>query len=194
MTKSNLKYGLIALAGLGISANVSAADVTCSDVTFTPEAFAAYEFVDKACLEMVDRDGTTYAKMSARIVAQTASGTRVRIKHSDGTEGPTHKSNMAKNFKTRIAGKDIQLKDLAVRQEMNVYIGEEYWARPPVAVAMQAAPAKVAPPPPPPPPAPKPAPEPEPEMLPTTASSLPLLALFGSLFLVLGGALRLSRK
>lgn len=191
MNKTNLKYSLIALAGLGISANVNAADLTCSDITFTPEAFAAYEFIDKACLEMVDRDGGTYAKMSARIVAQTASGTRVRIKHSDGTEGPTHKSNMAKNFETRIAGKDIKLKDLAVRQEMNVYIGDEYWSRPPVAAPM----AKAAPPPPPPPPpAPAPEPEPEPEMLPTTASSMPLLALFGSLFLILGGALRLSRK
>lgn len=192
MNKSNLKYGLIALAGIGLSANVSAADLTCSDVTFTPEAYAAYEFIDKACLEMVDRDGGTYAKMSARIVAQTASGTRVRIKHSDGSEGPTHKSNMAKNFETRIAGKDIRLKDLAVRQEMNVYIGEEYWSRPPVAVAPVAVAAAA--PPPPPPPAPAPEPEPEPEMLPTTASSLPLVALFGSLFLILGGALRLSRK
>jgi len=190
MNKANLKYGLIALAGIGISANVSATDLTCSDVTFTPEAYAAYEFIDKACLEMVDRGGKEYAKMSVRIVAQMASGTRVRIKHSDGTEGPTHKSNMAKNFETKIAGKEIQLKDLAVRQEMNVYISDEYWARPPVAVVAAAAP----PPPPPPPPAPEPEPEPEPEMLPTTASSLPLLALFGSLFLLAGGALRLSRK
>jgi hypothetical protein len=192
MNNTNLKYGLIALAGLGFSANVSAADLTCSDITFTPEAFAAYEFIDKACLEMVDRDGSTYAKMTAKIVAQTNSGTRLRIRHSDGTEGPTHKSNMAKNFLTRIGGKETKLKDLGVRQEMNVYVGDEYWSRPTVAAPVAAVVAAA--PPPPPPPAPEPEPEPEPEMLPTTASSLPLLALFGSLFLILGGALRLSRK
>jgi len=84
MNKMNLKYGLIALAGLGISANVSASDLTCSDVTFTPEAYAAYEFVDKACLEMVDRNGKTYAKVTARVVAQTASGTHLRFRHADG--------------------------------------------------------------------------------------------------------------
>jgi len=190
MNKMNLKYGLIALAGMGISANVNATDLTCSDITFTPEAFAAYEFVDKACLEMVDRDGDTYAKMSGRVVSQVASGTRVLLKHSDGTEGPVHKSNLARNFQTRIAGEKIKLEDLAARQELNVYIGDEYWSRPQVAAPVAAA----APPPPPPPPAPEPEPEPEPEMLPTTASSLPLLALFGSLFLILGGALRLSRK
>ena len=82
MNKVNLKYGLIALAGMGISANVSALE--CSDVTFTPEAYAAYEFVDKACLEMVDRNGGTYAKMTALVVAQAGSGTHVRYRHADG--------------------------------------------------------------------------------------------------------------
>jgi hypothetical protein len=189
MNKVNLKYGLIALAGMGISANVSALE--CSDVTFTPEAYAAYEFVDKACLEMVDRDGGTYAKMTATVVAQVGSRTHVRYRHSDGDLGPSHKANVPKNFVAHLAGQDIEIRDMAVRQEFNVYIGNSYWAESVVEVAAAAAPP---PPPPPPPPAPEPEPEPEPEVLPTTASSLPLLALFGGLFLVLGSALRLSRK
>ena len=190
MNKVNLKYGLIALAGLGISANASAADLTCSDLTFTPAAYAAYEFIDKACLEVVTRDdGGTYVKLTARIVAQTSSGTHIRFRHADGDLGPSHKSNAPRNFQTRIAGKDIKLKDLAVRQDMNVYIPDQFWSGPAAEVV-----AAEPPPPPPPPPAPEPEPEPEPEVLPTTASSLPLLALFGSLFLLLGGALRFSRK
>jgi hypothetical protein len=186
MNKVNLKYGLIALAGMGISANVSALE--CSDVTFTPEAYAAYEFVDKACLEMVDRDGGTFAKMTARVVAQTGSGTHIRFRHADGDLGPSHKSNLNKNFIVHLQDKSIKVKDLPLRQDINIYVGAEFWAEPVVEVAA------AAPPPPPPPPAPEPEPEPEPEVLPTTASSLPLLALFGSLFLVLGSALRLSRK
>ena len=185
MNKVNLKYGLIALAGMGISANVSALE--CSDVTFTPEAYAAYEFVDKACLEMVDRDGGTYAKMTAKVVAQTGSGTHLRFGHADGDLGPSHKSNANPKFLTHLQGKDIKVKDLAVRQDINIYVPAEFWSEPVVEVAAAAAP-------PPPPPAPEPEPEPEPEVLPTTASSLPLLALFGSLFLMLGGALRFSRK
>ena len=57
MNKLNLKYGLVALVGLGLSANVSAADLTCADIEFLPAAFAAYEFADKACLDVVDRHG-----------------------------------------------------------------------------------------------------------------------------------------
>jgi hypothetical protein len=192
MNKVNLKYGLIALAGMGISANASATDLTCSDITFTPEAYASYEFADKACLEMVDRDGGTYAKMTATVVAQAGSGTHLRFRHQDGDLGPSHKSNMPRDFELNIGGKSIELKDLANRQEMNIYVSDVYWAEPVVEVAAAAAAAP--PPPPPPPPAPEPEPEPEPEVLPTTASSLPLLALFGSLFLLLGSALRFSRK
>jgi hypothetical protein len=195
MKKMNLKYGLVALVGLGFSANVSAADFTCSDITFTPEAYASYEFADKACLDIVDRDGGTFAKMTARIVAQTASGAHIRFRHADGELGPSHKSNLPEDFRTLLRGRSIKMKDLAVSQEVNIYVSNAYWATPVAAEVVEEV-VEAAPPPPPPPPAPEPEwePEPEPEMLPTTASVLPWLALFGSLFLVLGGALRFSRK
>ena len=188
MNKVNLKYGLVALAGLGLSANVSAQDLTCSDITFSPEAYAAYEFVDKACLEMVDRDGTTYAKLTAQVVAQTASGTHLRFTHADGNLGPSHRS-INPGFETQIDGENVAIKDLSVRQSVNIYVADSFWAGPPEPVV-----AAAPPPPPPPPPPPEPEPEPEPEVLPTTAGPLPWLALFGSLFLLLGGALRFSRK
>ncbi len=189
MNKLNLKYGLIALAGLGISANASATDLTCSDITFTPEAYAAYEFIDQACLEMVDRDGGTYAKMTAKVVAQTGSGTHVRYTHADGELGPRHKSNAPKDFEAILSGRAVKLKNMQVDQEVNIYLSDAFWAPPPVEVA-EAEVVEAAPPPPPPP---APEPEPEPEVLPTTAGPLPWLALFGTLFLLLGGALRLSR-
>ena len=196
MSKMNLKYGLVALLGLGISANVSAVDYTCADITFTPEAFEAYEFVDKACLDIVERDGGVYAKLTARIVAQFANYTQVRYQHADGEMGPTTRTQPGAAFQTGVDGNTVKLADLAVRSDANVYVPMKFWSPPaPVAAAVAAAPAVAAAavaPPPPPPPAPEP--EPEPEMLPTTASSVPLLALFGGLFLVLGSALRLSRK
>jgi len=186
MNRVNLKYGLIALVGLGISANVNAQELTCSDITFTPEAYAAYEFVDKACLEMVDRDGATYAKLTAQVVAQTASGTHLRYTHADGSLGPSHQSNNP-GFQTRIAGEDVAVKDLSVRQSVNIYVPASFWAGPPAEVAEAA-------PPPPPPPAPEPEPEPAPEILPTTAGPLPWVAVFGVLFLVLGSAMYLWRR
>ena len=194
MKKMNLKYGLIALAGLGISANANA--LTCSDITFKPSAFAAYEFVDKACLDIVVRDdGNTYAKLTAKKVTppniKTGVTTYVRFQHSDGSQGPRHKSNMPRNYELMLSGKPVRLADIEEGQNVNIYISEEDWTRPAAAAAPVVA---AAAPPPPPPPAPEPEPEPEPMALPTTAGPLPWLALFGSLFLILGGALRFSRK
>jgi hypothetical protein len=193
MKKINLKYGLIALLGLGISANVSALDYGCADITFTPEAYEAYEFVDQACLEMVERNGGVFAKFTARVVAQTPSGTHLRFRHADGELGPSHRYNPAEGFQTGVAGETVEISDVMVRTEFNMYVPATYWAAP-VAEVAEVVEEAVAPPPPPPPPAPEPEPEPEPEMLPTTASSLPMLVLFGSLFLLIGGALRYSRK
>lgn len=186
--RSNLKLGLIAIIGMGFSVNASATDLTCSDITFSPEAYSTYEFVDQACLEMVDRGGKTYAKLSARVVAQSRIGTDLRFLNQDGSRGPAHRSQLPSDFETMLAGKAVKMEDLAVRQDINIYIADKYWT-----VNQVAAPEPVAAAAPPPPP-PAPEPEPEPEVLPTTASSVPLLALFGSLFLIIGGVLRFSRR
>ncbi len=196
MNKMNLKYGLAALLGLGLSANVSATDLTCNDIEFTPEAFAAYQYVDKACLEMVDRDGGTFAKFTAtKVVPPDLSpgvSNFLRFKHADGTEGPRHKSNLPRNYLVTLSGQPVRLADVNEGQAINIYVGEEYWVSllaieeaiveeiVEEAIIEEVIEEMV-----------------EEEMaveLPKTAGPLPWLALFGSLFLILGGALRFSRK
>jgi len=200
MSKLNLKNGLVAVAALGLSANVSATDLTCNDITFTPEAFAAYEFADQACLEMVDRDGGTYAKFTAtKVQPQDVSPgvtTYLRFKHADGTVGPRHRSNLPRNYIIMLSDQPVRLADVDIGQDINIYVGEEFWvsnlaveeaAEVAVAeavaeeVAEDVAVEEVVE-------------EEIAEELPTTAGPLPWLALFGSLFLLIGGALRFSRK
>ena len=194
MKIANLKYGLIAIAGLGITANANAA-LTCDDIVFSPDAFAAYELIDQACLEMVTRDnGKVYAKMTAKVVAQTPSGTRLRYRLPSGELAPSHLSAAPKNFETMMGGKPVEMKNLQVNQDINVYVGQEYWVDAAAIVEEEIIEEMVE----------------EAiveevveeaiieevieETLPTTAGPLPWLALFGSLFLILGGALRFSRK
>jgi len=201
MSKLNLKYGLVALAGMGLSANVSATDLTCNDITFTPDAFAAYEFVDKACLDMVDRNGATYAKLTATKVqppdVSPGVSTYVKFMHSDGTEGPRHKSNLPRSYIVTLGDEEVRLADLDPGQKVNIYVSSDYWVSnvaveeaveeavdvaAAVAVAEDVAEEEEM------------AEEAAPAALPTTAGPLPWLALFGSLFLLIGGALRFSRK
>lgn len=200
MNRLNLKYGLIAIAALGLSANVSATDLTCADIEFTPAAFEAYEFADDACLDMVDRDGLTYAKFTATKVVtpniKEGVSTYIRFNHNDGSQGPRHKSNLPRNYLVMLSGKPVRLADINAGQELNIYVGPEFWVSNVMveaAVVEEVVEEMV---------------EAEvveevieemveeelPPELPTTAGPLPWLALFGSLFLILGGALRLSRK
>lgn len=197
MNKFNLKYGLVALVGLGLSANVSATDLTCGDIEFSPEAFAAYEYADKACLEMVDRDGGTFAKFTATKVVppDIAPGVSnfLRFKHADGSVGPRHKSNLPRNYEVMLSGKPVRMADVNEGQDINIYVGQEFWVSLLAVeeaiieeaiveeIVEEAIVEEIV----------------EEEMaaeLPTTAGPLPWLALFGSLFLMLGGALRFSRK
>jgi len=192
MNKINLKYGLVALVGLGLSANVSASDLTCNDIEFTPEAFAAYQYADKACLDVVDRDGGTFAKFSAtKVVPPDISpgvSNFLRFKHSDGTMGQRKKTELPRNFLVYLDGKPVRLADVSEGQDINIYVGQEYWVsllavEEAIVEEMveEAIVEEII----------------EEEMeaeLPTTAGPLPWLALFGSLFLILGGALRFSRK
>ena len=200
MNNMNLKYGLAALMGLGLSANVSAADLTCNDIEFTPAAFAAYQYVDKACLDVVDRDGGTFVKMTAtKVVPPDLSpgvSNFLRFHHADGTKGPRHKTNLPRNFEIQLrgtpSGRPVRLADVNEGQDINIYAGPEFWVSLLVVEEMveeaiveeiveEAIIEEII----------------EEEMeaeLPTTAGPLPWLALFGSLFLILGGALRFSRK
>jgi len=193
MNKMNLKYGLAALLGLGLSANVSAADhLTCNDIEFTPEAFAAYQYADKACLDVVERDGGTYAKFTATKVFSPGVTTFFQFTHNDGTKGERHKSNLPRNFQVMLGGKPVNLSNVEEGQDVNIYVGQEYWVS--VLAVEEAVVEEIV----------EAAiveeiieEEIEEEMaaeLPTTAGPLPWLALFGSLFLILGGALRFSRK
>jgi len=194
MKIANLKYGLIALAGLGLSVNANA-EIGCDDIVFSPQAFAAYDLIDQACLEMVERNGQMYAKLTARVVSQTASGTHMRYRLANGELAPSKLSVAPGDFETMISGKSVKMEDLDVGQSINIYVGNKYWVNAAEVVeeaiveesveeaVVEEAVVEEA--------------IVEEEMeatLPTTAGPLPWLALFGSLFLVLGGALRFSRK
>ncbi len=191
MNYKTQKLALCAVICTGFVFNVSAQD-TCADINWKAATLERLTTVGAACLEVVDRDGRKYARMEATIAGQSPAGPVVRYTHSDGSYGSMVRTYPPEGFVAQIEGRDVDLGDLDDGQVVNVYLPDSAWHIPEPEVA---APAVAAAPPPPPPPAPEPEPEPEPDpVMPVTAGSLPLLALFGALFLVLGGALRYARK
>jgi hypothetical protein len=188
--KKLTQIGLAAVmcAGFSVTAQADNHMMTCGDVTFVPAVYERWPHADDACLEVVNRGGEDYARFEAEVVSQSPGGTYVRYTLQDGSQTPSRKVNPPAGFMAQISGQEIAIENLQPRQKMNVYL--------PLRTAMvqpEPEPAAAPPPPPPPPPPPEPEPEPEP-MMPTTAGNMGWLAIFGSLFLLLGGALRFARQ
>lgn len=189
MKKTILILMMVLFGGLGFTASASAQDVSCSDLVWTDTALELNPNIAEYCLEVVQKQGQQMAKMRARVVRQSVNSTIVQWQRPDGSWSPSERRYPDRGFVAHIADSEVRISDLPARQEVNVYV-----ASPDNFSVPAAEPVAAAAPPPPPPPPPAPAPEPEPAMLPTTATQVPLLALLGGLFILLGGAVSLVRS
>ena len=184
MKKTMLITMLVLLGALGFTTTAQAA--SCSDVIWSAEMLESTPNIANACQEVVDKRGTQAVKLHARVVRQSVNSTVVQWQMPDGSWSAAERRYPARGATAEIQGQTVRIAEMAPRQEVNVYIPMAgNWSLP--------APPAAAPAPPPPPPAPAPAPEPEPVALPTTASQVPLFALLGGLFILLGGAVSFAR-
>ena len=183
MKKTMLITMLVLLGALGFTTTAQAA--SCSDVIWSAETLEANPTVANACLDVVDKRGSQAVKLTARVVRQGVNSTIVQWQMPDGSWSTAERRFPERGASAEIGGQEVRILDMAPRQVVNVYIPmENNWSLPEPVVAA---------PPPPPPPAPAPEPEPEPEALPTTATQIPLFALLGGLFILLGGAVSFAR-
>jgi hypothetical protein len=190
MKKTILLSILTGMVGLGFAVSASAQDVTCDDLIWSPSVLADNPSIGNACLDVVTKDGMQAAKFHARVVRQSVSSTIVQWQLPDGSWSDAQRRFPDRGFSANVGGKDVKISDLLARQEVNVYVpAGEAWTLPapeaaPMAAAAPVATAAMAP---------EPEPEPEPTMLPTTATQIPLLALLGGLFILLGGVVGIAR-
>ena len=177
---------LVLLGALGFTSAAQAA--TCDDVTYLPSILASNPNIGEACLEVVERGGSSFIKAKARVVRQSVNSTIVQWQRQDGSWSASDRTYPPYGATAEIGGKEVRIADLAPKQEVNVYVMEEgNFEIVEVAAAPVAAPAPA------PASAPAPAPEPMPVALPETATQVPLFALLGGLLILLGGAVSFAR-
>ncbi len=175
---------LIAMPLLAFSSLASA--LTCDDVVLSTEITSKYPGAQNACLGVVERDGQVFVKMKVELTRDgTATKLTFRFKNNDGSNGPTHSVIVKSDRRFNIAGSSYTARELYRGQELSVYLPSNQWAAHVAAsdvvvetfslVVITAA-------------------EPEPMMLPSTASNMPLFALFGGLALFGAGLIRVTRR
>lgn len=179
MKRIYLFPALALLGGVALTASAGAQALTCSDVIWTEAALAADTNITNHCLEVTERNGQPVVRLHARVVRQGSNFTVVQWQLPDGSWSGTERRHPDRDMVADMGGEMVKISALPERAEVNVYASEGMYFRLP-------APAPVV--------ARAPSPAPAPVMLPSTATQLPLLALLGGLFVMLGGALSFSRS
>ena len=188
MKKTLLTTTLVLLGALGFTINAQAAG--CADVIWSETALENSPALAEHCLEIVEKNGVQAVMLRARVVRQGTNSTVIQWARPDGTFSPAERVFPARGATAEIGGQEVRIRDLAPRQDVNVYVpAPGNWSFPAAEPVAAAAP----PPPPPPPPPAEPEPEPEPVALPTTATQVSLFALLGGLFVLLGGIVGVAR-
>ena len=182
-----MKRVIVILAALPLLAFSSLASaLTCSEVVLGSDITEKFPTAQDACLEVVERDGQTFVKMKAELT-RTPIGNKVtfRFKHADGSTGPTYSTVLSPQWRVRIDGSQYRAQDLIRGQSLSLYLPSDRWEAHIEAsdlvvqtftfIVINDA-------------------VPEPMMLPSTASNMPLFALFGGLALFGAGLIRVMRR
>ncbi len=166
----------------------------CERVEFSPEVLARFPNIRNACLDVINRDGQSFAVVRANLVRVTPRRMTVRVQLPDGTQSNTMGINVASNERVNVGGRMVPVGDLAVGQTISAYINvndpgiavaSEDTTGPveftPITAEPEPEPAAVA----------EAAPAPE---MPKTASNLPLVGTLGILLLAVGAGLAFLRR
>jgi hypothetical protein len=114
------------LVALGSSASAQT-DLTCADIDFTSEVTSVYPDIAEACQDVVEIDGERYAKIGVEVVRASNTSASFRIKHADGTYGPTHRAELPSDWRARLDGRQVRARDLVRGQELNLYMPSDRW-------------------------------------------------------------------
>jgi hypothetical protein len=182
-------------AAAGVSAQSSkvdkaftaAAGANCTQITWSDEMLAKHPKIASACQEVMNKDGKNYVKFEGEVKKVSKNGTEVIMDMKGGDPITLHP---AEGRTVYVGGKKTPVKSLRPGDTLTFYIPEDRL----IAQVMETPTApveEVA--------AIEPAPAPVVEQvamnteMPSTASSWPLIALFGALAIGLAGVMRARR-
>ena len=138
----------------------------CGNIQFTTDISSRFPNAANACLDVVQREGKDYAHFQARIVSVSGSRVEAEFKLPNGEYGRTVAFTPPGNSRVRIGGSTYRYSDLSRGQELDVYLPPDRWEL--VSEVPLTEPTETF------------------AALPSTASSLPWLAVFGVAFLGIG--------
>jgi hypothetical protein len=176
--------GVTALLG-GASVPALAAD--CSTAQFSDAVLARFPNIRLVCSEVIEKEGQQYAVVKGDLVRTGNNAVYMKFKLADGTKSDTRKIETRPEFRVKVDGKPVSVRNLAVGQELTAYVKvsdpvialEPYDPAPLETSPLESASPTMA--------------SNETGSMPATASAVPALGTFGALLLAFAGLLTFFR-
>lgn len=126
--KARMIAMLSALPLMALGSYASAqTDLTCDDIEFSSAVTSVYSDIAEACQDVVEIDGERFAKIGVEVLRASNNSASFRIKHADGTYGPTHRAELPSDWRAELDGRQVRARDLVRGQELNIYMPSDRW-------------------------------------------------------------------
>src|SRR5690349_21702410 len=111
--------GVSAMLG-GIAAPAMAAD--CATAQFSDAVLARFPNIRAVCTDVIEKDGQQYAVVKGDLVRTGTNAVYMKFKMADGTKSDTRKIETRPEFRVKVDGKPVSVRNLAVGQELTAYV------------------------------------------------------------------------
>jgi len=111
--------GVTAVLG-GVAAPALAAD--CATAQFSQAVLDRFPNIRMVCSEIIEKDGQEYAVVKGDLVRTGNNAVYMKFKLADGTKSDTRKIETRPEFRVKIDGKPVSVRNLAVGQELTAYV------------------------------------------------------------------------
>ena len=111
--------GVTAVLG-GVAAPALAAD--CATAQFSDAVLARFPNIRAVCTEVIEKDGQQYAVVKGDLVRTGTNAVYMKFKMADGTKSDTRKIETRPEFRVKVDGKPVSVRNLAVGQTLTAYV------------------------------------------------------------------------
>jgi hypothetical protein len=95
---------------------------TCADAQFSQAVLDRFPNIRMVCSEIIEKDGQQYAVVKGDLVRTGNNAVYMKFKMADGTKSDTRKVETRPEFRVKIDGKPVSVRNLAVGQELTAYV------------------------------------------------------------------------
>jgi len=111
--------GVTAVLG-GVAAPALAAD--CATAQFSEAVLARFPNIRAVCTDVIEKDGQQYAVVKGDLVRTGNNAVYMKFNMADGTKSDTRKIETRPEFRVKVDGKPVSVRNLAVGQQLTAYV------------------------------------------------------------------------